>query len=97
MASLEDGKQYKLSYIMPGLSYNDVTTYGVADPYPLELMSMFSEEFSVNLAKLAYLKIIYEGKVSAILSLTGVPKILPTMVSCAQDQYRKAKTDPFAK
>jgi len=96
--SLIEKKSYTLNYILADKEWSDDTTEATkSDVGNIELLSAFDDEFGRQLISSPHLIVKYEGKVLETLSLRGTSKSLPAMVRCAQDEYRKAKIDPFAK
>ena len=95
--SLENSKEYDLTYVFPNIYYQDTETLaineGKTDP---TLHSAFDADFGTNFAGSASVVIKRGEKVVEKLSLNGSSKALLEMVVCARAEYRKAKIDPFA-
>ena len=95
--SLENSKEYDLTYVFPGIYYQDTETLaineGKTEP---TLHSAFDADFGTNFAGSSYVVIKRGDKAVEKLSLNGSSKALLEMVVCARAEYRKAKIDPFA-
>ena len=96
--SLEHSKAYDLTYVFPGIYYQDTETLAINDGTSVPtLHSAFDVGFGNNFAGSAHVVVKREEKVIDKLSLHGTSKALRDMIACARSEYRKAKIDPFAK